>query len=457
MTHPGAVVDVPPASNFLGSPIWTRAFLLTPEFCDCSYHGTCAPSAFYPGKFVCECDPGWTGFSDFMDARGASCHVNLEAIRYLWVANLCLWAIVLISSAPMIYSLLRKHQETKTKLQLKGRSYRIWDNKGLLSLIVGLVIATPALILVAVLKIAFPDARVGMDGTVTFFWFYGRFGLSLSTTIHQPALMKQMLRAKSVADSVVAEYDRYGRLLAAIQASGCIWAIPVLATRGLNVELDRACFSLFCFQIGLSFLLYYRQAKQIKVVLHKILTDSAQSSGNQNLLDIRDKLCRNQERIQKQTFVQTLIYLIFACVPMLWLAYDYMLPISWLTPPLLVRTVTVAIYEGSQRKEHSPSSQMSKATSRQRDGNEPVPFGNGGSQGGGQSYHTSLQGDATVAVEVDENDDHILLSTGPNWNQRLRNGVVSLIKGQVTPIAKGGAAGPLASSVTTTTGTSPRD
>ena len=368
MSYADAVpLNIPPF-NFENSPLWTSAFLFTPNFCDCSYHGRCVPINDSTGtsRIVCECDEGWTGLSDFMDGRGASCHVNEEAIRYLWVANIALWFIVIAISMPKIIHLLGKHYVNEEKMRAKGKSFRIWNNQGLFSVVVGLFICVPGMVMVGVLRIAFPNSRIALDYVITLFWFIGRLGMGASTSLHQPSLMKQMLRAQSIADTVVRNYDRYGKIIAVSQTIACFWALPVLVTRGEDVVLTRVCFALFCAQVGFGFLLLFMQSMAIQSVLHKILTEGAKTSGQPNLLTIRDKLCEGQNMIKKQTFVQTLIYVVYAMAPPLWLSYDYMLPLSWLTPPLILVNVVNTLYDekvGLTNKNNRPKAARSERKS----------------------------------------------------------------------------------------------
>ena len=164
----------------------------------------------------------------------------------------------------------------------------------------------------------------------------------------------------------------------------------------------------------------------IKAVLYKILTESAASGGHQNLIGIRDKLCESQVKIQKQTFVQILLYVVYAIAPPLWLSYDYMLPISWFTPPLIMLNVINTLYDDKAKDPVSQGGLSRQRThSEQRKPFEEQQAGDGVRRDmkNDPTQYTSFAGEATVLEMQDENDV-MLLTTGTTWAQMktLRTG-----------------------------------
>lgn len=331
--------------NHQDSDLWENPiFLFTPTFCQCTNHGACNVVS---NLTICTCEPGWTGLSDFIDARGASCHINEDAVRYLWVVNLIVWLVCLLFSLNQMESIVYKFRELQKKAKSRGKVYKLWENKGLMTVLCGLFIGFPGMAIVAILRIAFPELRIGKDIVITLFWMYGRLGVTTTAFMHQPALMKQMLLAYHETESLLRRYDRYATLIAIIHFSSCFWILPVLITAEQSVFISRICFIGFCIHMSISYLLLAYQARVLEKGLYAKLTPT--SHNNEQLKAVRDKLTTNQFRIFIQAGLQAMVYFIFTLSPPLWLTYDYILPITWIAPALLFRWTVYAIHNEKYR------------------------------------------------------------------------------------------------------------
>ena len=71
----------------------------------CSGHGTCVDG-------ICECDPYYTGRSDWINLEGQGCGINIIALKVLWVILLVMQLLCFNSQRKIISDLYPKHNNS---------------------------------------------------------------------------------------------------------------------------------------------------------------------------------------------------------------------------------------------------------------------------------------------------------------------------------------------------------
>ena len=279
---------------------------------------------------LCDCENGWSGVSDFVLATGVQCHISRDAILGLWGANLFCTFLMLLYSAPRIRAIVRRFLQRKAELAQRNKPLYLSDNKGLLSVVVGFSLTYPFLIAVGLMRIFVPSAKIGIDPFITVCWFMTRVGFCAASAIHQPYLIAEMLKARNLPPSLIKRNVFYTRILFELLAvSTFICMLPVLITQGQNILLARTFFALWCLGQAALFLSFALNTRHLALTVFNVLSTSTNTTQNQNVIMLRDKLAKMQKSQYLNTGIQTVIFTSFLCAPPLWILHDYLLPLSW--------------------------------------------------------------------------------------------------------------------------------
>jgi hypothetical protein len=332
------------AVNSISSPDWqNRVYLLgSSALTDCSARGQVENG-------VCVCDGGWTGLSDFVNAVNVQCQVSIWSVRGLWVANLAAFVVVAVIVFPRILDLSQRAWNTRVRMLRKGKSYSVWSNSGLVSISFFFLVCFPSQMIVGMLRLFTEDRRIGMDYLITFFWFMERFGYYCAAGIHQPNLLRHLLKAQDASHTEVERFARLSQMLFGLAVLSGFWALPVLVTGGDNIPLARVCFAGYCFMQVTTFGLLAVQAHYLGIELHAVLTRSYLISRNEQTSQLRDMIMLGQKAARNLAAMQAIMYLAFFVAPPLWITHDYLLPISWFGPIAMSKRVVDSIYKHAKK------------------------------------------------------------------------------------------------------------
>lgn len=321
--------------SFLAS--WIPAFLLSPELCDCTFHGHCLHQLEY-----CLCDEGWTGKSDFMDASGASCHINTIGVKVIWSIFLATSLSMLIYLLPIkISGLVQSHRDQREALRIRKRRYTLLDNPVLLAVSAFYLVSLPCMVLVAVMKLGY-EQTIGDDAVITLGWIFGMCGMCTGISIQRPAVLRQLLRTHSDAVpnylDFIAAFQFQSRIVGAIYALSAFWAVPMWASHG-DLTASRVGVAMLYLQLSIVFLLLALQAWRMQVFISNTLTSNALNlQGEENaakldaLLHVREVLVQSNLKTRRMSTLLGFGFLAMCCAPPMWLLAEYVIPIVLLVP-----------------------------------------------------------------------------------------------------------------------------
>ena len=323
----GNSIGLPPSSNVANSSTWDNpAFIFGSTVCECSGHGACNSEG------ICICQDGFVGASDFVNAENVQCHVSLWAIRGLWIFNLVSLNLVLFYCLPKAMVMYNRFLENRARLRKKGRSLSLTSNKGLYTLFVFIFYLYPFTMATGLLIIFDERRLIGIDPVLTVLWAFGRSATYIQVAIHQPALIKRLLRAQNATHEVVDHNAKMQVFICVLACCSALWALPVLITEGMNVELARAMFALYCASQATTFFIVSIVAIQLRTRLRALLTKSYETTKDDSVLILRDMISVSQRTGATQGLIQSSIFIIFLVIPNLWITHRYLLPISWFGP-----------------------------------------------------------------------------------------------------------------------------
>jgi len=357
---------------------------------------------------TCVCDAQWSGHSDFVDAQYVQCQLQTSVLTALWIANVVLFILVFLYSAPRLWVLAKRFRAAKQVAEARGQRLSIWDNKGFVTLLLFFALCFPSQLIVGFLRIFDFNRKIGIDVLITIFWALERLGFYSAVAVHQPSLMRHMLQAQDATARIVRNADLVGRGIAALASMAAFFALPVLVTQGRNLALARGCFATYCMTQTITFGLLHMQARYVQRNVTVLLTAAYAQTKNQAVLILRDKLSVGQDSIVLQSRVQVLIYFVYLVVPPLWITHDYLLVISWFGPILMSKRVVDSIY--MEDSEHQIVSGANRSTS---DVNDQVPAR-------GKNLHSTLHSADVETVMVVNEDSPELMAKGRDWSMRLK-------------------------------------
>jgi len=162
----------------------------------CSGNGVCGNTTLFPTRAVCTCNEGWQGESDFQVTNSLlDCQINVVAIKVLWAVCLFIHLLVfLFSHFPKSKWLWKKHQAIVQRNKAAGKTYRLWDNKGLISLVPYLTIGWWSQTIFSIIKLVDQDLKIGSSVLVTVLYlcwrttfFFAPCSKSLGDSRYEPS------------------------------------------------------------------------------------------------------------------------------------------------------------------------------------------------------------------------------------------------------------------------------
>jgi hypothetical protein len=201
-------------------------------FGTCSGHGKCVDTnvttTATTREYICLCDEGWTGRSDWIDGDGYDCGVNILAVQAMWGVNVFITLFLLAKSIPYIQHRLENTRKVKDTMKKKGKEYSIKNNRGLLAMYCFFGICTPAQLVMGIYRITNTQVRVGLDLLPTLLFCALKFGLYMTSWLFSPALLAAVLRGQKSMDRIVKMNDRFSLALSLVAiVLGCLALINI--------------------------------------------------------------------------------------------------------------------------------------------------------------------------------------------------------------------------------------
>lgn len=273
---------------------------------------------------TCTCANGSTGRSEWIDAVGALCQVNEGAVRALWILNMVYWTIAVFVGIPQFRQLYQRFIKNRKLSSLPPVA---------LAILTMFLVTMPCVFVVGFVRIFIKDTRITLTPESTVPWFIGRTAFYLALGIHQPALLEKALVAESSTTGVVRFYTWQARMLCFITALNGFLFIPVYVTGGSDVVLARICFGIF---LGIHTFCTAGILLSTVIIddkLGKVLEKSYHETQSEAILILKEKLHQVQKTAKINGIMQCSLYFFWFVIPPLWVAHDYILPITWLSMP----------------------------------------------------------------------------------------------------------------------------
>lgn len=314
---------------------------------------------------TCKCDKGFTGASDFINTDGLDCQLQIVVFQGIWGGLLVLHILGQIVSLPKCLQRYRDYKARKDQLQMRGQSYPITKNRGLMTILCYQLVVTPGLIAMCILKIVDTDQRIGVTFGVTFLFFVIKTGFYGATTLFQPALIKTMLRGNGFGNKEkINKIVRVSNTAAIINfiSSSLISLLPFVtlyAAEGEITPLSELVWILYL--VGQVIILtgYGAQCVYLKKKINEVLDSANTPADSANTIDrARKVLISMQNNVILQAVLNSAIYLAYLFVPFMWNKHDYYLPLSWVAFVILFKKVAdthISANEGSKSKDGSKS------------------------------------------------------------------------------------------------------
>jgi len=291
----------------------------------------------------CQCDQDWQGESDFQVTNSLlDCQINVIAIRVLWCIFLAFHIVyTAVVEVPKLRWLWRKHQGVVDKHRVSGKKYRIWENKGLFSMLPYLTIGWTAQLIFAIVKIVDQNYKIGSSVLVTIMYILWRTTFIFCPDTFQPALLASLLKTERNLDHII-ELNRKLSLVHMIvfMSSSILTIIPMVIKQDpFRPIVGVVSFVLFCAIASLTMLALAVQAFFVEKRVQKILVGSFALSKDARTAKVMSKIALNQRDVIKGGLTQAFIYGAFTVFPYLWNKHDYLVPFSWIFATVQIKRV----------------------------------------------------------------------------------------------------------------------
>lgn len=295
-----------------------------PSADQCGGYGNCTQTQ------RCVCDKMWSTNSDFVIFE--DCATSLVAMYVLWAINIIEICYVLYVTTYIIVARFENffHQR-KTK-----RDYTLWNNKGLIAVIIYFGLCMPAHLAMALLHMAEPLTRIGFDVIPTILFFLSKCGLYCTSVLVQGPLISAALKGRKEFRGLIRVNYIMSIVVSTISivigSMGFVTLDYFQTDRAKQVEIMRAYYYVQAIALFVNGL----QAYFVKMYVFKVLDNARLAMSSSDKTEyIKGKIGGFQNQIFKQGCIQGVVYFVMAAVPFFINKHQYFLPMSWLAMPVL--------------------------------------------------------------------------------------------------------------------------
>ncbi len=327
----------------------------------CSGNGECING-------TCVCFEGWTGLSDFINAEGYDCQINILGYKITWAILLAIQVYAIVKSYPYLKSRYQTYKELAEGKRKKGEKYGLTQNIGALSMVIWYGIGAPSIIVTCIIKLAMNGERVGVTPLMTFLFIWNKFIFYACMTLFQPSLLNAVVNGMKDTLQYVKINKHMTYVVFVGQVLAGFMAVGVLA----NATLGAPMYLTYLFLMTLNTAFVFFQGVYIKHELSKTLDMSYSMAKSEKTLVMKKKLRKMQNGAIKPALVVTIIYLFQFVWPFMWTKHDYFLAISWIVFAVMgLRTAKTSISEkDSRRLSASQKSSLAAAKANSADTGE---------------------------------------------------------------------------------------
>ena len=313
----------------------------------CSGNGVCVSN-------VCVCNEGFTGLSDWINADGYNCQINILGFKVLWGVLLAIQVGCAIYAFPYLLSRREAFLKMRERKASRGERYQVWNNPGALGTMVWHAIGVPLFIVTCIVKLVMEEERIGVTTTISVLYLLVRVVFYSCVAILQPSLLAAVVFDKDSTATSLVNLNRhmtYGLLFLHVIA-GCLPFIGI-ANEGLQQVGSVMNVSIML----LTAIFFVFQGYYIKKKISNTFDASYAMSPSEKTLKMKEKLRQFQNGPMKQGIVMVVVFLVSLIWSFLWIRQDYIFPITWIMYPVvglkLARTSTRNRGDGSSSKTSS--------------------------------------------------------------------------------------------------------
>jgi hypothetical protein len=244
------------------------------------------------------------------------CSLSFLGMYVLWGVNLCLIIWVVYKSAAIVIARIENFQSQRRA----KKGYTLLSNKALLALLIYTLVSLPFHIIMCVLHLADPGARVGFDTLPTLCFFFGKLGLYGASMFIQGPFLSSALKSSQSPEHKSLVRKNYAANISISMASIFLGALPFIILG--SFETDRAS------QVAILQFYYFVQAGVlglnalnafiVQYMVNKSLDAAVKILANaESTMRIKAKINAFQSRIVKQGALQCAVYVLMGAIPFL--------------------------------------------------------------------------------------------------------------------------------------------
>jgi len=280
---------------------------------------------------TCVCETGWVGSSDLLNFKGFDCHINELALQILWICSLVICTVLWLRTIP--HSVDRWKQFRALQKRKKGT--KLFNNTTTMSLLSFQFFCIPAALAYTLIKIQWPQQRLGMDLPVTLCFFVTQSAFYVSIFYFQPFLLRTMLQTSKSFKLLVGLTFTFSLLNLGLSVLTA--AIPLVAfldgSRGAaNKETSLFALLAYLSSYAFSAFLYALQAYFIMSRANKLLKKiDSHVYGAERVERMRKSIIDLETKVASSAALIGIIHVLFAMWPFLWNKLDYLIPLTFMS------------------------------------------------------------------------------------------------------------------------------
>lgn len=169
----------------------------------CSGNGECLAG------IVCKCEDGYTGLSDWVNADGFDCQINIVVFQIEWAVLLLLQLACLVAAVPYLKTRYATYQTLKASKLKRGEPYNILKNRGALAVFSWHIVGVPVILTLCIVKMALLDERIGVTPLVSVLYAMVRIAFYFSLTMFQPSLLEAVVHGTGGDTNKIVVWNRH--------------------------------------------------------------------------------------------------------------------------------------------------------------------------------------------------------------------------------------------------------
>lgn len=315
---------------------------------ECSGNGVCVEAI---GR--CVCDEGWTSNADFFGDTGTDCQIFLPGIQAEYGILIVIVFLSWYKQFPGLKKRYEDYKKAKQTAAAKGRRYNVLQNRGVLTMFIWNVLGAPSIIASSIVRIAFPEERVGVTVAITFLFMMVKNVFYLSSFLYQPYLFKTLLKGEKMSESEGTAFLHFVNI-----SSGVGFFISIIGSfiPFISVADPALAAETFIAYYVSQFLgLFYNAAIAVAIFFKakSLFGKSYSMNKDERVLRTKNKMQGFQRAVIASATFFGVLYVIFLIWPFWWNLHDYFVPFTWVAFMKVANDIALGTNEKKQKSQQS--------------------------------------------------------------------------------------------------------